>query len=75
MDLDVVVRRDGQEPYIDDQDEFAEHQVQYGYPADVVALTERTAHALLAAVNNRQPPFDTTADHWLAELGRSSTTA
>jgi protein associated with RNAse G/E len=74
MDLDVVVRRDGQAPYIDDQDEFAEHQLTFGYPAEVVALTERTAHQLLTAVNAGDPPFDATADHWLAELGHSDTT-
>lgn len=70
LDLDVVVPRDGREPFIDDEDEFAEHQVLYGYPDDVVARTERTAKELLVAVIDREPPFDGTADHWLGELDR-----
>jgi hypothetical protein len=74
MDLDVIVRRNGDQPFIDDQDEFTEHQLTFGYPADVIALTERTAQELLVAVVNGEPPFDDTADHWHAELGQISAT-
>lgn len=72
MDLDVVVPRDDREPFIDDQDEFAEHTIAYGYPDDVVALIQTTATELLAAVIDRRPPFDGTAEHWLDELARIS---
>lgn len=62
MDLDVVVPRDGREPFIDDEDEFAEHRELFGYPQDVVAVTETAASDLLAAVIDGKPPFDATAD-------------
>jgi protein associated with RNAse G/E len=39
LDLDVIRRFDGTW-FVDDEDEFAEHQVSYGYPADVVAAAE-----------------------------------
>ncbi len=35
LDLDVIRRRDGQ-VLLDDEDEFAEHQVRYGYPAELI---------------------------------------
>ena len=44
MDLDVVRRRDGR-IWIEDEDEFAEHTVSYGYPADVVATTRNCGRA------------------------------
>lgn len=70
MDLDIVVPRDGRTPFIDDEDEFAEHRVQYGYPDDLTALLEQTAKELLTAVTDRRAPFDGTADRWLGELER-----
>lgn len=39
LDLDVVRRFDGSW-YVDDEDEFAEHQVRYGYPPELVAAAE-----------------------------------
>jgi hypothetical protein len=71
MDLDVVVPQDGRDPFIDDEDEFAEHRELFGYPPDVVTLTEQAAKELLVAVIAEEPPFDQTADRWfdrLAEL-------
>ena len=40
LDLDVIKRRDGT-VFIDDEDEFAEHQVKYAYPADVIATARK----------------------------------
>lgn len=37
LDLDVFQRHDGS-VYVDDEDEFAECQVQFGYPPEVIAL-------------------------------------
>jgi hypothetical protein len=68
MDLDVVVPRDGREPFIDDEDEFAEHWKLFGYPDDVAVLTATTAQELLAAVTGHEPPFDEWADRWLVML-------
>lgn len=67
LDLDVIRLRDG-ETYLDDADEFAEHQVRYGYPPDVVAGAERSAAWLMDAVRDRRPPFDGTHERWLAEV-------
>jgi uncharacterized protein len=39
LDLDVIRRFDGSW-YVDDEDEFAEHQLSYGYPPEVVAAAE-----------------------------------
>ena len=67
LDLDVVRLQDGT-VYLDDEDEFAEHRVAFGYPADVVALVERTAVEVLAAVRRREAPYDGAADVWLERL-------
>jgi hypothetical protein len=76
MDLDVIALRDGhrqdkhgQQFFIDDEDEFAEHTVKYGYPPSVVARVRADADALLTAVRAGEPPYDgATADRWLAVL-------
>lgn len=73
MDLDVIAVRDaprkGAQFFIDDEDEFAEHTVRYGYPADVVARVRADADALLTAVRAGEPPYDgATAKRWLAAL-------
>lgn len=67
MDLDVVRRADGQ-TWIEDEDEFAEHAVSYGYPADVSATTRTTADALLAAVREESEPFGTTWRRWIDQV-------
>ena len=74
MDLDVIAFEDAAaEPrgefFIDDEDEFAEHQVRYGYPPAVVAQVRADADALLAAVRAGDPPYDrATAERWFAVL-------
>lgn len=67
LDLDVIRRRDGT-VHLDDEDEFAAHQVEYGYPAEVIRLAEQSAADVLTAVRERIAPFDHTSDRWLAEL-------
>ncbi len=68
LDLDVVRFPDGRVE-VDDEDEFAEHQVAFGYPPDVVAAAEATCAAVLGAVRRRTPPFDhTTSTSWLTVL-------
>ncbi len=70
LDLDVIRRRDGT-VYLDDKDEFAAHQVAYGYPIEVIELAEQAAAEVLTAVRRRDAPFDGTSDRWLAELNRA----
>jgi uncharacterized protein len=68
MDLDVVDRAEVG-VYIDDEDEWDEHRVAYGYPADVVARLEALAADLHRRVTDAVAPFDdATADAWLARL-------
>ncbi|TDW93703.1 hypothetical protein EV137_0995 [Kribbella pratensis] len=54
LDLDVIKRRDGT-VFIDDEDEFAEHQVKYSYPPDVIATARRTCDWLVGAVSTDEP--------------------
>ena len=61
------------ETFVDDEDEFAEHQVAYGYPADVVAGAQASCDALVAAVRAGLPPYDGAHERWLAELSRLTT--
>ncbi len=76
MDLDVLADEPGSkraraqgEHFIDDEDEFAEHTVRYGYPPSVVARVRADADALLAAVRAGEPPYDgPTAKRWFAVL-------
>lgn len=69
LDLDVVERA-GQPAFIDDEDEFTEHSVSLGYPAELVARVRADAEAVLEAVRRREAPFDgATAAGWLGRLG------
>ena len=57
---------------VDDEDEFAEHQVSFGYPPEVVSLAEESCSWVLATVRSGSAPFDRgaagTAGRWLASL-------
>jgi hypothetical protein len=55
---------------VDDEDEFAEHQVAYGYPADVIDAARASCDEVLTAVRAGLPPYDGTHRRWLAELDR-----
>ncbi len=68
LDLDVVRDRSGR-VFVDDEDEFAEHRVRYGYPDEIVRLAERTCAEVLRAVEASEAPFDgPTAVRWLEVL-------
>ena len=58
------------ETFIDDEDEFAEHQVAFGYPAEVIGAAQASCHELVAAVRAGLPPYDGAHERWLAELSR-----
>lgn len=66
LDLDVVARRDGH-VYIDDEDEFEEHRRLFGYPPEVAAEAERTAHWLFDQVSAGCPPFDDSIRAWMSK--------
>jgi uncharacterized protein len=66
LDLDVV-QRVGQEPFVDDEDEFELHRVRYAYPPALQAAARAASTSVLAAVTQRRAPFDgATAARWLA---------
>ncbi len=68
LDLDVVRTAEGV-VYVDDEDEFAEHQLSHGYPAEVVTAAEESCAWVLAQVRREHPPFDGgSADRWLDRL-------
>lgn len=66
LDLDVVRRFGQADPWLDDAEEFAEHQVAMGYPPDLIAATERTAAEVLAEVTARLEPFAAVSSAWVA---------
>jgi protein associated with RNAse G/E len=68
LDLDVIRLLDGSCEIID-QDEFAEHQVAFGYPDDVIAHAEAAAVEVLDLLQRRVPPFDdATVQAWVATV-------
>lgn len=69
LDLDVLRARDGS-VHLVDEDEFAEHQVKYAYPADVAAQARQSAAWLKAAITDGAEPFASTYHHYLAMVAR-----
>ena len=67
LDLDVVQGPTGR-VWVDDEDEFAEHRLRYGYPDEVVTLAMRSCDRVRAAVESGAPPYDGTSARWLARL-------
>ncbi|WP_460629242.1 DUF402 domain-containing protein [Intrasporangium mesophilum] len=70
LDLDVVLTREG-DLYVDDEDEFEQHRVELGYPAEVVALAQHWRDVVLDAVAAGDEPFGSVGPGWLrrAESG------
>lgn len=67
LDLDVIRRRNGKVEVLD-EDEFAEHQVLYRYPPDVVTGALRTTGELVRLITARTEPFDRVGDAWLRDF-------
>jgi predicted RNA-binding protein associated with RNAse of E/G family len=59
--------------FVDDEDEFAEHQVAFGYPPEVIAGAQASCDELVAAVRAGLPPYDGTHQRWLDALSRLRT--
>lgn len=69
LDLDVIKGPTGR-VWVDDEDEFAEHQVSLGYPPEVVDRAVRSCEEVLAAVTRGTAPFDGSARPWLTKIAR-----
>jgi uncharacterized protein len=68
LDLDVIrIRADGR-VLIVDEDEFAEHQVRYHYPADVIREAEQAAAWLAEVISAGAEPFATEYRPWLDQV-------
>ena len=70
LDLDVIRDPDGT-VWIDDEDEFAEHQVSLRYPADVVAAAEASCAEVLRAVTELNGAFSGVHLDWIARLKKA----
>ena len=69
LDLDVVRGETGR-VWVDDEDEFAEHRIAFGYPDDVVQAASHSCDELQTLVRGGTAPFDGVAPlRWLRELG------
>lgn len=76
MDLDVVRVKPGvqvpghdSECFTDDEGEWHEHRLHYGYPADVVCqLPELAATLLMAVVASTAPYDEATGARWTSVL-------
>lgn len=74
LDLDVVQRANGF-IYVDDEDEFIDHQRKFGYPSDTVQSAQHDARDVFAAVRDGRGPFDGTGWRWLETMRRPDPTA
>jgi protein associated with RNAse G/E len=70
LDLDVRRRRVGTVEILD-EDEFAVHQVRYGYPAEVVEQAWAAAEWLAGALREGVEPFGTAYHRWLDVVARN----
>ncbi len=64
LDLDVIRTWDDQ-VVIDDEDEFAEHQVKYGYPPEVVRSAQASCDEIFERVQKMDEPFGEVGTSWL----------
>jgi hypothetical protein len=63
LDLDVIRMQSGH-VYVDDEDEFAEHQVELGYPPEVISLAEASRDLVHTAILAEDPPYDGSHERW-----------
>ncbi|MEV6522989.1 DUF402 domain-containing protein [Longispora sp. NPDC051575] len=68
LDLDACRERDTGRVYLDDEDEFADHQVRYSYPPDMIARAGDTADWLTAALRDATEPFASRYRTWLDRI-------
>jgi hypothetical protein len=69
LDLDVLQGWGGR-VWVDDEDEFADHRVRFGYPDELVALATSSCASVRAAVEATHAPYDgKSAEHWFGVLG------
>jgi hypothetical protein len=67
LDLDVVRGVDGR-VWLEDEDEFAEHRVEYGYPDDLAEAAVASCDRVEALVRRAGTPYDGAHEPWLRVL-------
>lgn len=67
LDLDVVRDGDGR-VWVEDEDEFAEHQVSLGYPDDVIEAARRSGDRVRRLVHAAGAPYDGSHERWMTTL-------
>lgn len=70
LDLDVVRRFGERQAFLDDEDEFEEHRVRFGYPADLVETARSEAARVLADLSADAEPYRSVAAGWLARVSQ-----
>ncbi len=71
LDLDVVRGPTGR-VWIDDEDEFADHRLRFGYPPELVRLAGAACDQVHAAVSSGLPPYDgVVGPRWLSRLAEA----
>ena len=68
LDLDVIRMQNGW-VLVDDEDEFAEHQIELGYPPGIIAMAEATRDRVHDAILEEHAPYDGRHEVWLERLG------
>lgn len=67
LDLDVLLGNTGR-AWVDDEDEFADHRVRFGYPDEVARAALASCDRVRALVAGAVAPYDGSAGAWLARL-------
>jgi uncharacterized protein len=72
LDLDVILgagrHGHGGRVWVDDEDEFADHRVRFGYPDEVSRAAMASCERVQALVAGGHAPYDGSAAAWLARL-------
>jgi hypothetical protein len=67
LDLDVICGPTGR-IWVDDEDEFAQHRVELGYPDEVVRAAMASCDRVEAAMRAGRAPYDGSHREWLETL-------
>ena len=64
LDLDVIWRFGSGEVILDDEDEFAVHQLRYGYSSQLIEQSWRSSLEVRQLIAEREYPFDGSLHAW-----------
>ena len=67
LDLDVGMTHDG-EIIVEDEDEFAIHQVQLSYTPEMIQLARQATDEIVEALTIKAEPFFEVAESWLSRV-------